>query len=57
MIIKKNIKFFYNEEHYWLKRTGEFFVRGRPLGCGFMWYKIDDNDELIEELKRFVEED
>jgi len=53
--MKKNIKFEYNGDYYWLKRSGELFIRGRPLGCGYLWVKIVD-DELIEKLMSYLEE-
>lgn len=50
-----NRKFEYNEDNFWLKMDGTFWIRGRPLGCGYQYIKVVD-EELIKELNKFVEE-
>ena len=51
---KKNIKFEYEGDYFWLKRDDTFWIRGRPLGCGYQWIRIVE-DDVIEELQIYIE--
>jgi hypothetical protein len=50
---RKNMEFTYQGQNYWLKSTGELYLRGKRVCCGYQWKRVDSADLLIE-LKDYV---